>query len=113
MDSSDNILIEQGLLSASDSEWDCARLRMEVIAPLAQLRIVTLELADNAAGKLGLSRRQIYTLIKRYRHSEGLVTDMLLNKSHGGGKGKSRLPEAIEQIIREVLRSHYLNKQKL
>ena len=51
MDSSDNILIEQGILSASDSEWDCARLRMEVIAPLAQLKIVTLELADNAASK--------------------------------------------------------------
>jgi len=112
MNSGDNILIEQGLLSASDSEWDCARLRMEVIEPLAQLKIVTWELADNAAGKLGLSRRQIYTLIKRYRHGQGLVTDMLLNKSHGG-KGKSRLPEAIEQIIREVLRSHYLNKQKL
>lgn len=43
---------------------------------------------------------------------QGLVTDMLLNKSHGG-KGKSRLPKEIEQIIREVLRSHYLNKQKL
>ena len=76
MDSSDNILIEQGILSASDSAWDCARLRMEVIAPLAQLKSVTLELAGNAASKLGLSRRQIYTLIKRYRHSEGLVTDM-------------------------------------
>ncbi len=113
MDSSDNTLIEQGLLSASDIEWDCARLRMGIIAPLAQLKIVTWDLADNAAEKLSLSRRQIYTLIKRYRHGQGLVTDMLLNKSHGGGKGKSRLPEAIEQIIREVLRSHYLNKQKL
>lgn len=26
MDSIDNILIEQGLLSASDSEWECAQL---------------------------------------------------------------------------------------
>lgn len=112
MDSCVDILVEQGLLSASNNEWDCAHLRMEVIAPLAQLKIVTLEIADNAASKLGLSRRQVYTLIKSYRHGQGLVTDMLLNKSHGG-KGKSRLPEAIEQIIREVLRSHYLNKQKL
>ena len=112
MDSSDNILIEQGLLSASDSEWNCACLRTEVIAPLAQLKVVTWELADNAAEKLGISRRQIYALIKRYRHGQGLVSDMLLNKSYGG-KGKGRLPEAVEQIIREVLRSHYLNKQKL
>lgn len=112
MSSGDNILIEQGLLSASDDEWDRARLRKEVIAPLTQLKVVTHELADHAATKLGISRRQVYALIKRYRHGEGLVTDMLLNKSHGG-KGKSRLPEAIEQIVREVLRSHYLNKQKL
>lgn len=63
MDSCDDILIEQGLLSASNNEWDCARLRMEVIAPLAQLKIVTLEIAANAASKLGLSRRQVYTLI--------------------------------------------------
>ncbi len=112
MDSNDSVLIEQGLLSASDSEWDCARLRTEMIAPLAQLKVVTWELADTTAEKLGLSRRQIYALIKRYRHGQGLVSDMLLNKSHGG-KGKSRLPEAVEQIIREVLRSHYLNKQKL
>ena len=83
-----------------------------MIAPLAQLKVVSWRLADNAAEKLGLSRRQIYTLIKRYRHGQGLVSDMLLNKSHVGN-GKSRLPEAVEQIIREVLRSHYLNKQKL
>lgn len=43
MDSSDNTLIEQGLLSASDSEWDCARFRTEVIAPLAQLKVVSWE----------------------------------------------------------------------
>lgn len=108
MDSNDSVLIENGLLSASVSEWECARLRAEIIAPLAQLKVVTWELADNAAVKLGLSRRQIYALIKHYRHGQGLVSDMLLNKSHGG-KGKSRLPEAVEQIIREVLRSHYLN----
>lgn len=111
MDSVDNFLIERGLLSASNSEWECARLRTEVISLLAQLKIVTYELADNAAKKLGISRRQVYALIERYRQGKGLVTDILLNKSQGG-KGKNRLPEAIDQVIREVLRSHYLNKQK-
>ena len=91
MTTSDNALMEQGLLSASDNDWARARLRKEVIAPLSELKVVTHELADNAAAKLGVSRRQVYALIKRYRHGEGLLTDMLLNKSHGG-KGKSRLP---------------------
>lgn len=110
-DSGESLLIERGLLSVSDSEWECALLRTEIISPLAKLKVVSWEFADNAAKKLGISRRHVYTLIKRYRHGQGLVTDMLLDKSRGG-KGKSRLSEAIEQVIREVLQSHYLNKQK-
>jgi len=66
MDSGDNILIEQGLLFASESAWSHARLRTELIAPLAQLKIVSVEFADNTASKLGISRRQVYRLIKRY-----------------------------------------------
>lgn len=112
MNKNDHVVTEQGLLSASHTEWAKARLRTEVIAPLAQLKVVTCNLADNAARKLGVSRRQVYSLIKRYQSSQGLVTDMLLNKSYGG-KGKSRLSEAIEHIIREVLQTQYLNKQKL
>jgi putative transposase len=111
MDSDNHCLVERGLLSVSESEWECARLRTEVISPLTKLKMVTWELADNAADKLGLSRRQVYTLIERSRQGQGLVTDMLVKKSQGG-KGKSRLPETIDQVIREVLRSHYLNKQK-
>jgi putative transposase len=73
MDSVDNFLIERGLLSASNSEWECARLRTEVISMLAQLKIVTCELADNAAKKLGISRRQVYALIERYRQGKWLL----------------------------------------
>ena len=51
MDSGDNILIEQGLLFASESAWSHARLRTELIAPLAQLKIVSVEVADNTASK--------------------------------------------------------------
>ncbi|QLZ69947.1 hypothetical protein FOLKNPGA_02747 [Legionella sp. PC1000] len=111
MGSENEVLVERGLLTASDDQWESACLRTEIIAPLAKLETVTWALADEAADTLGISGRQVYTLIKRYRQGNGLVSDMLLNKSYGG-KGKSRLPETIEQIIREVLRSHYLNKQK-
>lgn len=104
-------LIEQGLLSSSSDEWESARLRTEVISALAQLNSVSWNLADDAARKLNISRRQVYTLIARYRKGNGLVTDMLVKKPQGG-KGKSRLLEKIEQIIQDVLRSHYLNKQK-
>lgn len=107
----DNSLIEQGLLLSSNDEWECARLRTKVISDLAQLKSVPWDLADNAARELCISRRQVYALILRYRKGKGLVTDMLVKKSNGG-KNKSRLAESIEQIIRDVLQSHYLNKQK-
>lgn len=92
MDSDNEFLVERGLITVSKSEWERARLRTEMIALLAKLEIVNWELADNAADKLNISRRQIYTLIARCRQGHGLVSDILLNKSHDG-KGKSRLPE--------------------
>lgn len=111
MTDSNHSLIERGLLSVSDLEWERARLSMEVISPLAKLTVITSELVDNAAKKLGVSRRQIYLLIERYRQGNGLITDMLTKKSFGG-KGKSRLSEKVDNIIREVLQTYYLNKQK-
>lgn len=111
MNSNNESNASRDLLSVSENEWNAAKRRMELIAPLAALRNVTLSLADNVASKLGVSRRQIYTLISRYRQSQGLVTDMLLSK-HPGGKGKSRLSAPIERLIRDVLHTQYLNKQK-
>ena len=106
-----DLFTEHGVLTASDNEWELARLRSKIIAPLAKLETISWKLADNAANKLKISRRQVYSLIKQCLQGNGLVSDMLLNKSQGG-KGKSRLPESVEKIIRDVLFSHYLNKQK-
>jgi putative transposase len=41
----------------------------------------------------------------------GLVTDLAPGQS-GGGKGKGRLPEPVERIIRELLQKRFLTKQK-
>lgn len=67
--------------------------------------------ADAAAKALGLSRRQVYALIRCARHGTGLVTDLAPGRS-GGGRGKGRLPESVERIIRELLQKRYLTKQK-
>jgi hypothetical protein len=58
-----------------------------------------------------LSRRQVYVLIRRARQGSGLVTDLVPGQS-GGGKGKGRLPEPVERIIRELLQKRFLTKQK-
>ena len=78
----------------------CAVVR--IISPLAQSETVGHEAADMAAQALGLSRRQVYVLIRRARQGSGLVTDLVPGQS-GGGKGKGRLPEPVERVIHELL----------
>ncbi len=83
---------EQGVATLPDEAWERARRRAEIISPLAQSETVGHEAADMAAQALGLSRRQVYVLIRRARQGSGLVTDLVPGQS-GGGKGKGRLPE--------------------
>lgn len=104
-------IAEQGVATLSDEVWAQARHRAEIIEPLAALEVVGHEAADAAAQALGLSRRQVYVLIRRARQGAGLVTDLVLGQS-GGGKGKGRLPESVERIIRELLQKRFLTKQK-
>lgn len=99
-------IVEHGVVSLSDEAWAQARYRMEIIGPLATLEAVGHEVADAAAQALGLSRRQVYVLIRRARQGSGLVTDLAPGQS-GGGKGKGRLPESVERIIRELLQSAF------
>lgn len=67
---------EQGVLTLSHEDWDLARKRTDIIAPLAALETVGHQAADEAAQELGVSRRQIYFLIQRIREGTGLLTDL-------------------------------------
>ncbi|WP_425343457.1 transposase [Pseudomonas aeruginosa] len=102
---------EQGVATLPDEAWERARRRAEIISPLAQSETVGHEAADMAAQALGLSRRQVYVLIRRARQGSGLVTDLVPGQS-GGGKGKGRLPEPVERVIHELLQKRFLTKQK-
>ncbi len=102
---------EQGVATLPDQAWERARRRAEIIGPLAQSEPVGHAAADAAAQALGVSRRQVYALIRRARQGAGLVTDFAPGQS-SGGKGKGRLPEPVERIIRELLQRRFLTKQK-
>lgn len=102
---------ERGMVTLPDEDWEQARRRSEIIGPLAALAVVGHQAADEAAQSLGLSRRQVYILIRRARQGTGLLTDLAPGRS-GGGKGKGRLPEPVERIIRELLQKRFLTKQK-
>src|SRR5512135_3750254 len=81
---------EHGVLTLSEQAWAEAQRRARLIAPLAARPAVDRHTADEAAAQLGLSRRQIYTLLQRFRRGDGLVTDLAPGRSHGG-EGRGRL----------------------
>ena len=103
---------ERGLLTVSDEVWRLAVRRAEVIGPLARLPgVVGLDTADAAAAELGVSRRQVYLLLRRWREGEGVVSDLVPRPS-SGGRGREHLPDEVEVVIRDLLRTRYLTRQK-
>lgn len=101
----------RGQLTMSDAAWEQARNRAAVIGSLAALGATGIAAADTAAAELGVSRRQVYMLLDRYRQGSGLVTDLAVRRSTGG-KGGKRLPESVEEIIRDLIRKRFLTRQK-
>ncbi|MEV0386048.1 Mu transposase C-terminal domain-containing protein [Nonomuraea sp. NPDC050643] len=102
---------ELGVLTASAAEWSMAARRAEVIGGLAREPQVRIAEADEAATQLGISRRQVYELLKRWRAGSQVASDLLPRRS-SGGRGRGRLPEEIEALLLEVIRSRYLTRQR-
>lgn len=102
---------ERGLLTLSEREWAKAKHRADVIGPLAALEEVSKSQADKAAAELGISQRQVYKLIKRYKAGEGLVTDLAVMQPPGG-KGKKRIAPEVDTVIAEVIKKQYLTRQR-
>lgn len=111
MDNGPDRIGAAGHLTMSGALWEQARLRADVIGNLAKRDPVGLVAADGAAVELGISRRRVYVLLKRYRQGSGLATDLAGRRSDGG-KGGDRLSEPVEQVIRELVRKRYMTRQK-
>ncbi len=102
---------EEGILTLSEFDWIKAKRRADVLAPLTRMSTVHRADADEAANQLGISRRHLYELLKRYRAGTGLLTDVAPKRS-SGGRGKSRLQAEKEKIIAEAVETWYLSKQR-
>ena len=105
------VVAERGVLTAPDEAWDLAVRRAEVIGPLARVDVASRGAVAAAAARLGVSRRQVYVLLGRWRAGEGVVSDLLPGRS-SGGRGRRELPDEVEAVIRDVLRRQYLTRQK-
>ncbi len=78
---------------------------------LARGAVVGLGAADAAAAELGVSRRQVYLLLGRWRAGEGVVSDLLPRRS-SGGRGREHLPAEVEAVMRDVVQTRYLSRQR-
>ncbi|WP_435828997.1 Mu transposase C-terminal domain-containing protein [Nocardia beijingensis] len=99
------------MLTAAEPRWRVAVRRAAVISKLAQQDRVGVAAADAAAAALGMSRRRVYALVARWRAGDGKASDLLPGVS-SGGRGGERLSEDVESIIRSVLRTRYLTRQR-
>lgn len=108
----DGQVAERGVLAADDEAWERVARQAAVIGPLARLDVIGLAQADVAANELGISRRQVYTLLERWRGGQGMATDLLPGAS-AGGRGKGRLATETERVVEEVLRTRYMTRQRL
>lgn len=95
-----------------EKAWIEARRRAEIVRPLAEMPRCPRRMVSAAAQALGLSERQVYGLIKRCRLSDGTVS-ALAPKSSSGGRGKSRLSYAREQVLRQIIDQVYLTRQRV
>jgi putative transposase len=102
---------ERGVLTASGELWEVAVKQAAVISRLAALDSAGVTTVDAAAAELGLSRRQVYVLLGRWRAGGGVVSDLLPGRS-SGGRGGSRLTDDLEAIVRQVLQARYLTRQR-
>jgi len=105
------LVAERGLLAVSDDVWNLAVRRAAVIEPLAGAGVAGLAAVDAAAVELGVSRRQVYLMLRRWRDGEGVASDLIPGRS-SGGRGRGHLPDEVEAVIRELLRTRYLTRQK-
>ena len=105
------VVFERGVLSVPDEIWELAVQRARVIGPLAGCDVVGGKAVEAAAAELDVSVRQVYVLLRRWRQGEGVVSDLIPGRSNGG-RGRDQLPDAVEAVIREVLRREYLTRQR-
>lgn len=106
-----NIIKESGAIRLSDAMWTKARLRSNIIGPIADKVVISAAMATEAAQKLNLSQRTVYSLIRKWRESGGSIVS-LVSEGSKGGKGSSRLDSKIELLISSAITDTYLSRQK-
>lgn len=104
-------IAERGTLLLSAQARQEAQRRFPVIAPLAAQEVVSAVDARAAADLLGISSRTIYALVARFRASGGVMNSLAPGKP-SGGRGRSRMPARVDDIVTAAIYDTYLTRQR-
>ncbi|MCL4497599.1 MAG: Mu transposase C-terminal domain-containing protein [Deltaproteobacteria bacterium] len=99
------------LESYSKKDWEEAEKRLAIIKPLLGTAPTKKQVADRAE-EFGTSFVTLYRWINRYL-STGSLSSLVPGYKERGGKGKTRLDEETEKIVKSFIDNEYLTKQKL
>ena len=99
------------LESYSKKDWEKAEKRLEIIKPLIGTAPTKKQVAERAE-EFNTSFTTLYRWINRYL-STGSLSSLVPGYKERGGKGKTRLDEETEKIIKSFIDNEYLTKQKL
>jgi len=93
----------------SEEEWLIASYRYDIIEPIVNCEpgiSIARVARDNHVG-----RKTLYRWLEKYDPSASLSS--LVKAYNPRNKDKFQLPEKVEQVIKTIIESRYLNKQKL
>lgn len=104
-------VLAHDLLAYTDEQWETARRRRGLIEPLGRPGRRGQQTAKTIARESGYSVSILYLWYSIYRNSGHLLSS-LIDDVRDGGRGKSRLSEAVQNITQEYIESKFLSLQK-
>lgn len=98
------------LVGVSEDDWEEARRRLEIIAPLLIRQARGTAIAKSISKQTEVGQATLYRWRDLYLNS-GLLSSLLPTK-RGGGQGRGRISEEVEAIIKDVLDNYHFTDQK-
>ncbi|MGG7666051.1 helix-turn-helix domain-containing protein [Dyadobacter sp. BHUBP1] len=94
---------------ASEKAWETANKRYGIIRPVLENRGDG-ELVKRLSKQHRVSVATIYRWVERFE-TMGVVSS-LMDISRDGGKGKTRIPEEVDIVIQDAIKTQYLTRQR-
>ncbi|MDP9105493.1 MAG: helix-turn-helix domain-containing protein, partial [Candidatus Eremiobacteraeota bacterium] len=99
----------QSIVTISDADWAEARRRFAFVDVLMRRRTRRADIAP-LAEEAGVTSSTLYRWVRQYRKLPRLSS--LLPYRPDGGRGKHRLSNALEDLVRNVISTFFLNDQQ-